>query len=66
MPKYLIKATVLFHYEIEADDHEHALIEASEPHNLDTKEFLRDIIETEATELDESWEGLWTIPNPNG
>jgi hypothetical protein len=66
MPKYLIKATVLFHYEIEAEDHEEALVQASEPHNLDIQEFLRDIIETEATELDESWEGLWTIPNPNG
>jgi hypothetical protein len=66
MPKYLIKATVLFHYEIEADDHEHALVEASEPNNLDTQEFLRDIIDTEAILIDENYQGLWSIPNPNG
>jgi hypothetical protein len=66
MPKYLIKATVLFHYEIEAEDHEHALVEASEPNNLDTQEFLRDIIDTEAILIDENYQGLWSIPNPNG
>jgi len=66
MPKYLIKATVVFHYEIEADDHNHALIEASEPHNLDIQTYLRDIIDTEATELDDTWQGLDSIPDPNG
>ena len=66
MPKYLIKATVVFHYEIDAEDHEEALVQGAEPHNLDVQEFLRDIIDAEATELDDSWEGLWSIPNPNG
>ena len=66
MPKYLIKAPVVFHYEIDAEDHEEALVQGSEPHNLDIQEFLRDIIDAEATELDDSWEGLWSIPNPNG
>lgn len=49
MPKYLIKATLLFHYGIQVDDHEHTLFEASEPNALDIQEFLRDIIESEVT-----------------
>jgi hypothetical protein len=66
MPKYLIKATVLFHYEIEAKDHREAVMEGYDPTNLETQEFLRDIMEVEATELDDTWEGLDSVPNPKG
>jgi hypothetical protein len=65
MPKYLIKATVVFHYEIEAEDHEEALFQGLEPHNLEIHDFLRDVIEAEATLIDENYQGLDSIPDPN-
>jgi hypothetical protein len=48
MPKYLIKATVVFHYELEAENHEEAVIQGEEGHNLEIHEFIRDVIEAEA------------------
>jgi hypothetical protein len=65
MPKYLIKATVVFHYELEAENHKEAVSQGFEGHNLEIHDFIRDVIEAEATELDDTWEGLWTIPDPN-
>jgi hypothetical protein len=65
MPKYLIKATVVFHYELEAKNHKEAVSQGFEGHNLEIHEFLRDVIESEATELDDTWQGLDSIPDPN-
>jgi hypothetical protein len=61
MPKYLIKTTVVYHYELESSNQQEALSEGMSADNLDKFYWVRDVVNSEATELDESWQGLHTI-----
>jgi hypothetical protein len=61
MPKYLIKTTVAYHYELEAKNEQEAWSDAMSTDNLDKLYWIRDVVNAEVTELDESWQGLHTI-----
>jgi hypothetical protein len=61
MPKYLIKTTLVYHYEIEAENQGRADAEALDPDNLEKFYWIRDVVRAEATLLDETYEGLHTI-----
>jgi hypothetical protein len=61
MPKYLIKTTVVYHYELEAKDEQEAWSGGMSADNLDKLYWVRDVVNAEATELDESWQGLHTV-----
>ena len=64
LPKYLVKATLVYHYELEAKDERSAYLEATVADNLEKYYWVRDVVNAEVTELDETYEGLHTIEEP--
>jgi hypothetical protein len=64
LPKYLVKTTLVYHYELEAKDEKSAYIEATVAGNLEKYYWIRDVVNAEVTELDDTYEGLHTIEEP--
>jgi hypothetical protein len=48
MPKYLIKTTLVYQYEVEANGYGHAIAEGSDIDNLDKYNWVMDIENIEA------------------